>query len=494
MSSTEDPYCRGGKPGEDSCDCEMFSSSDNPKRCMECGHGESKHGPSRARNPPSSVPAPTSKNLSDIFSDISGTVPCSTPLPTGALSRPTPLLNGIVSRTAAHNEALYTKATGSSRMSQPTKASKRAPTSTDRKASNASPPGRPFQVQSIALLTCGLTGRGKMFDEMLPTNPTQKTQFRLRLENHGCLIQNPDGYSINASWTYDQVTDALRAWFPKPFQHIESRQKSKAKSEYPDWQVVNCSGCRFTVIVEANFPTGETLRSFKGRAKAGTNESHLWLVTRNRIPEDVFESWSTQIHVVGMDIESEGSGDENSDDGDMTNDDEVIDLSSSMIDLGIDGSAKRPIQVLSPESCPIKKFKDDHSNGIPVLPLPPCKIDILKVTPPLPLEIIEVNDSDHYLRGVIPHNDKNAPHMTSAWDMSFVFTPKLGKLIFWVEDTLYKVVHDTLKKDSEIFCGMFDLDLGGPLPKMEGTIDEDPIKLYSTTVEQFDLYLEASGG
>ena len=310
MSSTEDPYCRGSKPGEDSCDCEMFSSSDNPKRCMECGHGESKHGPSWARNPPSSVPVPTSKNLSDIFSDISGTVPRSTPLPTGALSRPTPLPNGIVSRTAAHNEALYTKVTGSSRMSQPTKASKRAPTSTDRKvsipfkcsqwnyshwfqASNASPPGRPFRVQLIALLTCGLTvsppflihyiklniskGRGKMFDEMLPTNPTQKTQFRLRLENHGCLIQNPDGYSINASWTYDQVTDALRAWFPKPFQHIESRQKSKAKSEYPDWQVVNCSGCRFTVIIEANFPTGETLRSFKGCAKAGTNESHLWL-------------------------------------------------------------------------------------------------------------------------------------------------------------------------------------------------------------------------
>ena len=69
-----------------------------------------------------------------------------------------------------------------------------------------------------------------------------------------------------------------------------------------------------------------------------------------------------------------------------------------------------------------------------------------------------------------------------------------GSVIFRVEDTLYKVVRDMLKKDSEIFCGMFDLDLGGPLPKTEGTIDEDPIKLYSTTVEQFDLYLEASGG
>jgi len=59
------------------------------------------------------------------------------------------------------------------------------------------------------------------------------------------------------------------------------------------------------------------------------------------------------------------------------------------------------------------------------LPLPPRKIDIPKVTPPL--EIIQVNDSDHYLRGIILHDDENAPHMTSAWDMSFAFTPKLGK-------------------------------------------------------------------
>ena len=135
MSSTEDPYCRGGKLGEDFCDCEVFSSSDNPKRCMECGHGESKHGPSRAQNPPSSVPTPTLKNLTDIFNNILGTVPHSTPLPTGAVSRPTPFPNGVVSRTAARNEALHTKAAGSSRMSQPTKASKRASTFTDRKVS-----------------------------------------------------------------------------------------------------------------------------------------------------------------------------------------------------------------------------------------------------------------------------------------------------------------------------------------------------------------------
>ena len=134
MSSTEDLLCRGGKPG-DPCDCEEFSPSENPKRCLECTHGESKHRPSRASNAPSLTPVPAvpaSSNLAEIFGDISGTIPRSTPLPTGGVSHPTGLRNGIVSRTAARTEALSSKATGS-RMSQPIKVSKRALTSTDRK-------------------------------------------------------------------------------------------------------------------------------------------------------------------------------------------------------------------------------------------------------------------------------------------------------------------------------------------------------------------------
>lgn len=51
-------------------------------------------------------------------------------------------------------------------------------------------------------------------------------------------------------------------------------------------------------------------------------------------------------------------------------------------------------------------------------------IDAPKVSPPL--EIVQVNDTDQYLRGVIPHDDKDAPHMTNAWDMDFAFTPKLA--------------------------------------------------------------------
>jgi len=68
-----------------------------------------------------------------------------------------------------------------------------------------------------------------------------------------------------------------------------------------------------------------------------------------------------------------------------------------------------------------------------------------------------------------------------------------GSIIFRVEDTLYKLVRDTLEKDSELFRDMFSLDVHFVGPRMEGTIDEDPIIL-PLTMEQFDLYLEVSAG
>ena len=49
-------------------------------------------------------------------------------------------------------------------------------------------------------------------------------------------------------------------------------------------------------------------------------------MTRNPIPDEIFESWNVQIHVVGTDNES---------DGESTTSSEVINLLSSMVDLRI---------------------------------------------------------------------------------------------------------------------------------------------------------------
>lgn len=118
--------------------------------------------------------------------------------------------------------------------------------------------------------------KGILFNQTLPVTYRQKVECCLTLENHGCLIQSEGWYSIDASWSYDQITNALRDWFPKPFAYIDSRRRMDKPSRFPDWLVVNCSGLKFS-IVEAGFPTGETLQAFKGRSKVGLNESHLWL-------------------------------------------------------------------------------------------------------------------------------------------------------------------------------------------------------------------------
>ena len=107
----------------------------------------------------------------------------------------------------------------------------------------------------------------------------KNSHYGLSMLNHGCRVEDiRDGLAVDASWTYEQVTDALQRWFPKPFERIDSRRRAKGKeSPLPDWQVVRSSNRRFELVVEANFPTGETLQRFKGRSKAGPNDSHLWL-------------------------------------------------------------------------------------------------------------------------------------------------------------------------------------------------------------------------
>lgn len=379
---------------------------------MECGHGKSKHDP--PQNP--SLPPPPSSGLAAIFAGM-----------TAKSSQP-------VSRKNARTEAL-----GMKKAAKPSQLAKASTSTGDRKTSHGTvTSGRTFRVSSIAMLTCGLDSKGNLLDQKLPGGYRQKAEFLIILQNHGCLVRTQSheiGYSIDTSWCHEEVTKALRGWFPKVFAHIDSRRELSSQQRkdktivQPDWQVLNCSqGHNFSVVRES-FPTGQTLAAFKGRAKAGTTDSHLWLVTRNPVPDAVFDSWNTQMLVVGTDDETDQSVDDiQSHDGDHSSADDLIDLSSSFVDLGIEksGTGKRPINLLSsPESgrAARKKVKS-RNTSIPVLPLRLSNAGIPKVTPVL--ELVEVSETDQYLRGVIPYGDEKAPHMTSAWDDDFAFTPKLG--------------------------------------------------------------------
>ncbi|KAI6024280.1 hypothetical protein EDC04DRAFT_2606545 [Pisolithus marmoratus] len=182
--------------------------------------------------------------------------------------------------------------------------------------------------------------------------------------------------------------DHKMGWFPKVFAHINSQQELPSQSQkdkaalQPDWQVLNCSqGYNFSVIQES-FPTGQTLSTFKGHAKAGTSDSHLWLGTG--------------------DEGDNSTGEVQSLDEDQSSSEDLIYLSSSFTDLGFDKSG---------------------TGNIPMLLLHLTNAGIPKVT--LVLDAIEVSESDQFLWGVILYDDKKAPHMTSAWDEDFAFMPKL---------------------------------------------------------------------
>ncbi|KAI6018385.1 hypothetical protein EDC04DRAFT_2607784 [Pisolithus marmoratus] len=61
---------------------------------------------------------------------------------------------------------------------------------------------------------------------------------------------------IETSWTHEEVTQQLHAWFLK-----------------------------------AVHSTGIAL---KGHQKAGVNESNLWFVTQNPIPDDILKTWGAE--------------------------------------------------------------------------------------------------------------------------------------------------------------------------------------------------------
>ncbi|KAI6114314.1 hypothetical protein F5141DRAFT_1062756 [Pisolithus sp. B1] len=216
------------------------------------------------------------------------------------------------------------------------------------------------------MLTCGLDSKGNLLDKKLPGGYMQKAELLIILQNHGCLVwtqAHEIGYLIDTSWGHEAITKALQGWFPK--------WKGKAVHQL-DWQVLNYSqGHNFSVVQES-FPTGHTLSTFKGCAKAGATDSHLWLVTRNPIPDTVFDSWNTQMLIVGTDNENDQSIDKvQSHDGDQSSADDLINLSSSFINLGIEklGTGKCPINLLSsPKSgqAPHKKIKS-HTATLPFL-------------------------------------------------------------------------------------------------------------------------------
>jgi hypothetical protein len=108
-------------------------------------------------------------------------------------------------------------------------------------------------------------------------------------------------------------------------------------------------------VVDVAFPTGSDLSKHKGRDKASASECHLWFgrfmficfdlyvltnpiqfsVTRNRIPDDIYESWNTQPVIAGSDSERDESDQLFSDTDGSVADKSDNELASSLIELDL---------------------------------------------------------------------------------------------------------------------------------------------------------------
>ncbi|KAI6011292.1 hypothetical protein EDC04DRAFT_2609956 [Pisolithus marmoratus] len=121
------------------------------------------------------------------------------------------------------------------------------------------------QVHVILTLLDGIKAEGQLLEDLLPSTSAERRWFIQELDNHGCYIQGK--IMIETSWTHEEVTQQLHAWFLKVFEYIDNQ-----------WEHINGS---------AVHPAGIALIHFKGHQKAGVNESNLWFGA----------------NVVGMDIE-----------------------------------------------------------------------------------------------------------------------------------------------------------------------------------------------
>ncbi|KAG1719499.1 uncharacterized protein EDB91DRAFT_1267913 [Suillus paluster] len=326
-------FCRGLKSDSQMCDCEeFFPRTQDEGHCAECGHGRSKHPrkASTSREPVLEVqedadekPHPSSAvAIKDIFTRITGGKTVNDNLKLATTGKQ----GSLVPLTSAREEALSTLT--STRLAGYHKLAKgpvpSAGSRKDRKeitssqmvgsqarrntSSSVSMSGNTFRVASVAMLTCGVDRNGLIRVSKVPSKNGQNEIQAMK--NRGCYLEQQ--FVIEGGWTYRKVTSQLRSWFPKVFDYldgqVEKRQSATLREEKPIWRLLNKCGQTLTVV-DIGFPAGSDLAKHKGRDKASVSDCHLWFVTRNRIPDSVYESWNTQPVIAGSDSERDDCND-----------------------------------------------------------------------------------------------------------------------------------------------------------------------------------------
>ncbi|KIM57386.1 hypothetical protein SCLCIDRAFT_28862 [Scleroderma citrinum Foug A] len=245
------------------------------------------------------------------------------PTPTLGLSNVAKIFQNLTSKEPsgmaqpnACREALVTKGMKTSKPAT----SKTSNATTDERKTSAhrQPSSQMFHVSSVAIVTCGLDANGHLKDEPLPQAPAERRPIQ-----------------INTTWTHKQVTSQIHGWFLQVFAYFDDwwELSTPLDNPQPDWQLLVPGGNGKLELSGAVHPNGIALARFKGCQKSSIADSNLWFgtVTRNPVPKHVFKGWKTMPDIVGTDVETLSDEDHN----DGSDDEEILNLSSSIIDLKI---------------------------------------------------------------------------------------------------------------------------------------------------------------
>ncbi|KAG1830705.1 hypothetical protein DFJ58DRAFT_736885 [Suillus subalutaceus] len=342
-------FCRGLKSDSQMCDCEeFFPRTQDEGHCAECGHGHSKH-PRKASTSHEPVPEvqedadeqPHSSSavaIKDIFTRITGGKTVNDNL----------------------NSCHYREA--------------RKPTCWLSQAGQGpNNIGRLVKVKSplkVNSLTQFLTEERSYQSVQSPKQEWPKRDPGY--EKCGCYLEQQ--FIIESGWTYFKVTSQLRTWFPKVFDYlnvqVEKRQSAMLCEEKPIWRLLNKCGQMLTVV-DIRFPAGSDLAKHKGQDKASVSDCHLWFVTRNQIPDSIYEFWNTQPVIAGSDSECDNGNDMLlSDTDDSVSIKSDNDLASSLMELDMssdldvkDPKGKGKAKV-APARSPMRRRNMKHSHTL----------------------------------------------------------------------------------------------------------------------------------
>ncbi|KAJ7862694.1 hypothetical protein B0H13DRAFT_1899969 [Mycena leptocephala] len=258
--------CRAKTNDGEACDCEEYDEPQDPSapsRCHECGHGKSKHKPSREAQQGDGKKS----TVLDIFAAqsqrrIQDLIPATAQVTDFGTAR-ADTLKGY--RVVPQDKAIS---------KQKVAGKKKAPNSKPKDTS-----------VKVVLLTCGvknvLLACGVKNKELrISRAPTLVDLKHMAL--HGCVAT---GVRIGPDSTYDECTEHFAQIFPNAFSYANTKRKTDSGL----WMVV-AKNYQTLRLVPNMKPTGADLIEFK--SESSKKDVSIFIALTRSVPDKVYNSWN----------------------------------------------------------------------------------------------------------------------------------------------------------------------------------------------------------